>query len=255
MPNRSPIFKKLGNKIRSNRTPWKPADLRAVKLFSSPAEALDLRKADLMRHSRYSKSGTETVEIRDKQSDPNDITIYRINDQPSTSASNFYDGSISEDLLQGGSGDDYLRGQDGNDRLLGNAGNDYLDGGSGKDSLTGGEGQDYFRITLESYRTLGREQDFDLITDFNKSQGDKIVIQSISGQQEAPGNPQSIQLSNSPEETNRLTSQGAALIYEASTGRVLASADVIGKPDKNPVLLAILNSIQQASIDDFIFST
>jgi hypothetical protein len=51
-----------------------------------------------MLRSRYSKKHTETMEARDKQPDPNDITIYGIRENASGSLSNFYDGSIGDDL-------------------------------------------------------------------------------------------------------------------------------------------------------------
>jgi Ca2+-binding RTX toxin-like protein len=255
MPVQSSDVKKLGKKLKSKRTPWKPADLRAIKLYSLPAEALDLRKADLMRHSRYSKNGTETVEVRDKQSDPNDITIYKISENPSGSSSNFYDGSIGDDLLQGGAGDDYLQGRDGNDTLTGSAGNDFLDGGNGKNVLTGGDGQDYFRIGLKPSSAPYNDSQHDTITDFNNNQGDKVVIQTISTQQETNTSTRTIQLSSNIDETNRLSRDGAAYIYETFSRRILASPSLIGVSGQMPIAIAILNGSQPATADTFIIAS
>ena len=63
-------------------------------------------------------------------------------------------------------------GGDGNDRLVGGSGNDQLHGGDGKDVLTGGPGADkFFFDTLPNAST-----NFDKITDFTPSQGDRIVL-------------------------------------------------------------------------------
>lgn len=66
-------------------------------------------------------------------------------------------------------GNDSLYGLGGNDFLNGNGDNDYLVGGLGKDTLTGGAGADRF---LFSSPTEG----IDIITDFNKAEGDKINV-------------------------------------------------------------------------------
>lgn len=255
MPSQSFDIKKLDKKLESKRTPWKPADLRAIKLYSPPAEALDLRKADLMRHSRYSKNGTDAVEVRDKQSDPNDIIVYRINENPSSSSSNFYEGSIGDDVLQGGLGDDYLQGRDGNDTLIGSAGNDFLDGGSGKNFLTGGDGQDYFRITLKTSDNPNNVNNFDTITDLNNDQGDRVVIQSSLDPQETSTNPQSLQFSNNINETERLSREGTAFIYEVFTSRILANPSLVGASGQAAIPIAILNGNQQATIDTFLITT
>jgi len=100
---------KIGKKLKNKRTPWKPRDLRDINLYSTKSKARELRKADLMRHSRYSENGTETIEVRDKQSDPSDISTYQINQQKDGSSANFYEGSTGNDILEGGNGDDYLK--------------------------------------------------------------------------------------------------------------------------------------------------
>ena len=63
-------------------------------------------------------------------------------------------------------------GGDGNDRLVGGSGKDQLHGGKGNDTLTGGPGADkFFFDTLPNAST-----NFDNITDFTPSQGDRIVL-------------------------------------------------------------------------------
>lgn len=66
----------------------------------------------------------------------------------------------------GGSGDDHLIGGHGDDVLVGGRGNDVLAGGGGGDDLVGGSGADRFLVG----------QGKDVITDFNPSEGDRLVF-------------------------------------------------------------------------------
>jgi Ca2+-binding RTX toxin-like protein len=82
-------------------------------------------------------------------------------------------GQAEDLLLTGTKRADTLRGLGGNDTLRGLAGNDILDGGAGLDQLTGGAGADRFRFRAGS--GFG-QANADLITDFNRAQGDRIEI-------------------------------------------------------------------------------
>lgn len=103
------------------------------------------------------------------------------------------DGGDGDDVLDGEVGNDTLKGGAGNDTLKGNAGNDFIDGGSGidtltggadKDTLVGGAGDDLLTGALASDKFLYDTGTAfataaigeDTITDFNRSQGDKIVL-------------------------------------------------------------------------------
>jgi hypothetical protein len=77
------------------------------------------------------------------------------------------DGRSGNDLINGNAGDDYLFGGLGDDSLDGGAGNDFLIGSYGLDSLTGGDGADRFVV---------RQGDFDVIADFDASEGDEIWV-------------------------------------------------------------------------------
>ncbi len=210
-----------------------------------------------MRHSRYWENGTETIEVRDKQSDPTDISTYQINQQKDGSSANFYEGSIGNDFLEGENGDDYLQGLEGSDVLTGNSGNDFLDGGKGMDTLTGGEGGDYFRIAGDTITTSSDQQSYDWLTDFNGDQGDKIVIRLTQAQQSTANTSGSatVQISSNPDETDRLFSQGATFTYELSTGRILAGSALFGGSSVEPILVAMLNGNPTATTDDFIITT
>lgn len=87
-------------------------------------------------------------------------------------------GGNENDRLDGGNGDDILFGGSGVDVLLGMAGNDYLNSGLDFDTLTGGVGADQFDYSYGKDSFLGTvptKREYDIITDFNVNQGDKIL--------------------------------------------------------------------------------
>ncbi|MBD2690538.1 calcium-binding protein [Anabaena catenula] len=87
-------------------------------------------------------------------------------------------GGLGNDTINGGAGNDILFGDDGNDTLIGGLGNDTLVGGLGKDILFGGLGSDTFKYNAlslgESLLGTSPNFTFDVIKDYNYSQGDKI---------------------------------------------------------------------------------
>lgn len=111
-------------------------------------------------------------------------------------------GNRGDDLVVGGDGRDFLYGHEHDDVLFGGLGSDTLNGGSGDDyldgvgnnqisfvssegqydRLTGGGGADKFGLyasyRLDPYYT---ENGYATITDFDRSEGDKIVISDEDG--------------------------------------------------------------------------
>ncbi|EIM25594.1 M10 family metallopeptidase C-terminal domain-containing protein [Microvirga lotononidis] len=83
------------------------------------------------------------------------------------------------------SGKDVITGGRHNDTLNGFNGNDTITGGGGADTLTGGKGADRFM-----YKSLSdsRGFNFDTITDFSRSQGDKIDLSKIDAKAGIGGN-------------------------------------------------------------------
>lgn len=79
-------------------------------------------------------------------------------------------GNLGNDTCNGGAGNDIVRGGQGDDVLSGDDGNDWLSGDRGSDSVTGGAGADIFH----SFTGAG----LDLITDFNRDQGDRIQLEA-----------------------------------------------------------------------------
>lgn len=94
------------------------------------------------------------------------------------------DGGAGADSLEGNQGDDVIDGGQGNDNIFGDkagaayAGDDTLNGGADLDTLTGGLGADTFAfggvdLTFSGFNTRMSK---DTVTDFNRSEGDKIQI-------------------------------------------------------------------------------
>jgi serralysin len=99
------------------------------------------------------------------------------------------DGGAGNDTVDGGNGNDDLIGRAGNDRLIGGAGADFLFCDPGNDVLVGGAGSDFFLYNTEvafARTDVGQ----DTISDFNRSQGDKIVLDktTFTALSSAPGN-------------------------------------------------------------------
>jgi len=70
--------------------------------------------------------------------------------------------------LKGSGKADNLNGSSGADIIDGGGGNDTIFGGAGTDYLTGGRGADTF--------VIGSHSQYDIITDFNAAEGDRIVF-------------------------------------------------------------------------------
>ena len=70
--------------------------------------------------------------------------------------------------IKGTGKSEVLNGSAGSDAIDGGAGNDTITGGAGTDYLTGGRGADNF--------VFGAHSQYDIITDFNAAEGDRIVL-------------------------------------------------------------------------------
>ena len=91
----------------------------------------------------------------------------------------------AEDTVFGRDGHDTIQGLGGDDWLYGDGGNDTLTGGGGADRLTGGPGKDQFVYNLVSDSTPGAR---DVVTDFSRSQGDRISLSAIDANSLVGGN-------------------------------------------------------------------
>lgn len=104
------------------------------------------------------------------------------------SGSDSITGWDGDDVIYGGQGKDTIYGGDGNDKLVGGDSdmvpsndpdqNDFLDGGVGLDTLIGGTGADILSggTGADWFVFNGNYNQIDTITDFRRSDDDKIVL-------------------------------------------------------------------------------
>ncbi|WP_256578888.1 MULTISPECIES: M10 family metallopeptidase C-terminal domain-containing protein [unclassified Pseudomonas] len=118
----------------------------------------------------------ELTLIQENAAEGNDTLILLY---PSTAQTNVVDLGISnlqnvENVTLSGAGTFTLLGNSLNNTLIGNDQANILDGGAGADTLTGGGGADTFVFNAVNEMGLGANRD--VITDFNRLQGDKIDL-------------------------------------------------------------------------------
>jgi Ca2+-binding RTX toxin-like protein len=100
------------------------------------------------------------------------------------------------DTLHGGAGDDAIKGGGGHDRLFGDSDDDSLDGGDGSDVIVGGLGLDVMRGGANADKFVWNStaesglaaSEADRITDFNRSEGDRIDVSAIDANETIAGN-------------------------------------------------------------------
>jgi Ca2+-binding RTX toxin-like protein len=94
-------------------------------------------------------------------------------------------GNDLENTLFGNSKSNKLRGLGDDDDIRAGGGNDILIGGKAKDKLSGEAGRDYF--DFDSIAESRKGSNRDVITDFSRSQDDRIDLRSIDA--DTSGNP------------------------------------------------------------------
>ncbi|BAQ62666.1 hemolysin-type calcium-binding region [Geminocystis sp. NIES-3708] len=145
-------------------------------------------------------------------------------------------GGSGDDALLGGNDNDILVGGDGKDNLTGGNGNDYLNGGFGSDTITGGAGADMFDYRELKHSFLGtvsNVREYDLIMDFNVSQGDKILTsRAITSFNTTPTTMTSLTHTAVTSALSSLGSNSAALV-KFGTRTFLAINDDIPAFDAN----------------------
>lgn len=162
-------------------------------------------------------------------------------------------GNDGRDYLSGGAGNDKLYGGAGADTLLGGAGDDTLNGGesadkltggAGADRLTGGTGADTFIFTALSDSTVdvaGRDR----ITDFSRSQVDRIDVSAIDASTRVGGN-QAFKFIGD----NSFSGAGGELRYVKNATITYVYADVDG--DRRSDFVIRLDTAQDLGASDFI---
>jgi len=125
-------------------------------------------------------------------------TLWNIEHLSGSAFGDVLEGSSAANTLRGENGNDVIRGLGGGDWLLGGAGNDILEGGGGVDVLTGGSGADLFRYVSFADAALATQRTEDgsswweylqpeVITDFNRAEGDRIDLSWIDARADLAG--------------------------------------------------------------------
>jgi Ca2+-binding RTX toxin-like protein len=106
-------------------------------------------------------------------------------------------GNENNNTLTGFGGNDVINGLNGNDYLTGDAGDDIISGGAGNDDISGGGytsnsgdddslygqgGADRFILSTVGYGVHYLGTGYAIIRDFNRSEGDKVLLRGSSSQ-------------------------------------------------------------------------
>ncbi|MEH1806508.1 beta strand repeat-containing protein [Nostoc sp.] len=156
----------------------------------------------------------------------------------------------SNDVINGQGGDDIIDGKSGNDLLRGGAGNDTLIGGEDYDTLVGGAGADIFVYKNDFYRLSTLL--VNTISDFNSSEGDKIVldITSFSAITSVAGN--GFSNANDFQVTNLAGTSTAKIVYDPVSGQLFYNQNGSTAGFGNGGLFATLTGAPTLTTLDFI---
>jgi Ca2+-binding RTX toxin-like protein len=126
----------------------------------------------------------------------------------------------SNDVINGQGGNDTMNGKSGDDLLRGNTGNDTLVGGQGNDLLVGGLGADAFGFNSNAaFSSDG--VGIDTIADFNRSQGDKIVLSKATFNAITSIVGTGFSKASDFESSSLGAASNAVIVYDPMTGQLL----------------------------------
>ncbi|MBX9255762.1 FG-GAP repeat protein [Desmonostoc muscorum CCALA 125] len=128
-------------------------------------------------------------------------------------------GQGGNDIINGNNGDDLLRGGEGDDILIGGQGNDTVVGGKGNDVLIGGVGADFFAYNSDAQFTT-TAVGVDTITDFNRSEGDKIVLDKTTFSAITSAVGTGFSNTNDFQITNLAGTSTATIVYDSVSGQL-----------------------------------
>ena len=148
---------------------------------------------------------------------PNNIEGVRLTGNENISAT----GNSLNNTLTGNEGENSLNGAIGNDTINAGSGDDTLTGGSGKDIMSGGVGADVFSYQSVTESDIINANAFDMIKDFNLTEGDKINLSAIDAKSGGNANDSFSFYSAAPK-TAGVSSNGAVWF---SNGFLYASND------------------------------
>ncbi len=168
-------------------------------------------------------------------------------------------GQGGNDIINGLSSNDLLRGGSGDDILIGGEGNDTFVGGVGNDILIGGVDSDRFLYNTDAAFALSAVG-VDAISDFNSSEGDKIILDKTTfsafplrvavGIASTPGT------GFSKKSDFKITSSGATstakIIYDAVSGQLFYNQNGSAAGFGSVSLFTTLTGAPTLSASDFV---
>ncbi|MBX9258234.1 FG-GAP repeat protein [Desmonostoc muscorum CCALA 125] len=155
------------------------------------------------------------------------------------------------DIINGNSGDDLLRGGEGDDILIGGQGNDTLVGGKGNDVLIGGVGADFFAYNSDGEFTTA-VFGVDTITDFNRSEGDKIVLDKTTFSAITSAVGTGFSNTNDFQITNLGGNSAATIVYDSVTGQLFYNQNGSAAGFGSGGLFATLTGAPTLTASDFL---
>ncbi|MCC5607716.1 hypothetical protein LC612_13190 [Nostoc sp. CHAB 5834] len=160
-------------------------------------------------------------------------------------------GTINKDIIDGKAGNDTIDGKAGNDLLEGGAGNDILIGGAGNDTLVGDAGADRFLYDTNA-RFDSSAVGLDIISDFKRSQGDKIILDKTTFSAITSAVETGFSNFSDFEVTSLAAGSSAVIVYDAVSRQLFynpnRSADGFGSGG----LFATLSGAPNLTASDFV---
>ncbi|MHC5736640.1 hypothetical protein [Nostoc sp.] len=193
----------------------------------------------------------DSFDVLDANSNPSSIfnknTVTFLNNLNN----NIFGFDNSNDVINGQGGNDKIDGKSGNDYLRGGAGNDTLVGGAGNDTLIGGAGADRFLYNTNAafaFSAVG----VDTITDFNSSQGDKILLDKTTfGAIASTAGTGFSNASDFKITTSGVTST-AKIVYDAVSGQLFYNQNGSAAGFGSGGLFATLTGAPTLTASDFV---
>jgi VCBS repeat-containing protein len=160
-------------------------------------------------------------------------------------------GTSRSDVLRAGDSGQTLIGVGGNDTLIGGKGNDTLISGGGGDVLTGGGGANTFKYVSLADSPKSAATATDTITDFSKSQGDKVDLSGILTSSSTVTSTINIDQTLSPSSTTMTLTVGGDT-YQVATlaGQELSTPDILANSASGTNLTTALNGASWTTVVD-----
>ncbi|MDZ8228237.1 MAG: hypothetical protein RMY00_35500, partial [Nostoc sp. ChiVER01] len=157
----------------------------------------------------------------------------------------------SNDVINGQGGDDIINGLSGDDLLRGGTGNDVLIGGAGNDTLIGGAGADKFFYNTNAL-FVSSAVGVDTISDFNHSQGDKIILDKTTFNAITSATGTGFSNTNDFKITSSVATSTAKIIYDSVSGQLFYNQNGCTPGFGSGGLFATLTDAPTLTASDFV---